>query len=306
MRYLNIALQAAALGFLVAASAQLAQAGELAAAPTPAESFTSGTLHVDRYGSGAQSVILIPGLNCGPWVWYGTIAHLEPSYTVYAITLPGFDGQPSTDKRPLFETVSNDFWKLLDDRHITSPVVVGHSLGGTLAIYLAEQHPERLKSIVALDGLPVFPTTVTMTPEQRSASAQKVAALYAALSPEQLLAGSIAYMRSATMDPALVQPAAALEAKSDPKATAAWVEEDMSNDWRPELAKISIPMLEVMPYEPSPKNPYTQGQTLSFYQMILAGAPNAKVVAIAPSRHFAMLDQPERFYALLDAFLTAP
>jgi pimeloyl-ACP methyl ester carboxylesterase len=61
-----------------------------------------------------------------------------------------------------------------------------------------------------------------------------------------------------------------------------------------------------MPYAPSPNNPYTQDQTLSFYQTILAGAPKAKVVAIAPSRHFAMLDQPEKFYALLDAFLTTP
>ncbi len=36
---------------------------------------------------------------------------------------------------------------------------------------------------------------------------------------------------------------------------------------------------------------------------LLAGAPKLQVVSVSPARHFAMLDQPDRVFALIDAFL---
>ncbi len=87
-------------------------------------------------------MILIPGLASGPWSWYGTIAHFQPQYTIYSLTLPGFDGRPATTKTPLFDTFASDFTALLDQRKIDKPIVMGHSLGGTLAIMLGEQDAE--------------------------------------------------------------------------------------------------------------------------------------------------------------------
>jgi pimeloyl-ACP methyl ester carboxylesterase len=152
-----------ALAFLLAlATFAPAAASPFGTAPVKVDSFNAGTLHVDTYGHGPKNIVLIPGLASGPWAWFGTIDYLTAGdgvdkYTIYALTLPGFDGLPATKKTPLFDTFSSDFWALLDAKKIAKPVVIGHSLGGTLAISLAEQHPERLAGIVAVDGLPVFP-----------------------------------------------------------------------------------------------------------------------------------------------------
>ena len=121
----------------------------------------------------------IPGLACGSWEWYGTIARFAPKYNVYVITLPGFDGRPTTNERPLFTTFARDFWELLAAHKITNPVVVGHSLGGTLAIALAEEHPQRLSAIIAADGLPIFPTLADATAQQREAMANTMASMSA-------------------------------------------------------------------------------------------------------------------------------
>lgn len=297
---LTLALSFAALSTAIAST--------LAEAPTPVASFDAGTLHVDKYGSGSRALILIPGLGSGPWAWYGTIARFAPQYTIYAITLPGFDGQPATTKGTLFSTFASDFWAMLDAQKIAKPIVIGHSIGGTLAIALGEQHPDRLGGIVSVDGLPVFPMLAQATAEQRAAAGAKLVAMYGTMTADQELAGEVRYMGSVgTIDAALVTPAAQLEAKSDPKAIGAWAREDLSSDLRPQLAKLTVPFLEVMPYNPADAKPpmnYTQEQTLAFYQSLLAGAPQAKVVAIAPSRHFAMLDQPGQFYAILSAFLS--
>jgi len=287
-----------------------ANAAPLAAAPAVTESFNVGTLHVDRYGTGKQAMILIPGLGSGPWSWYGTIAHFEPQYTVYALTLPGFDGRPATTKTPLFGTFASDFNALLDQRKIDKPIVMGHSLGGTLAIMLGEQESNRLKAIVAVDGLPVYPLMANMTPEQRKAGGAQAAAPIASSDPATTLAYEKRFMSTfGTIDSALVDPTATLEAKSDPKAVAAWFQEDITSDLRPDLAKITIPLLEIMPYyAPDHTHPplqYTQAETLAFYQSLLAGAPQAKVVPIPDARHFAMLDQPAAFYAAVEKFVAS-
>jgi pimeloyl-ACP methyl ester carboxylesterase len=302
------ALRAAASSLVFAGAALVpAVAATLPPAPASTGSFDAGMLHVDTYGSGPQSLVFIPGLGSGPWSWYGTIAHFAPHYTVYALTLAGFDGRPPALQRPLFGAFATDFWQMLGDHHIDKPVVIGHSLGGTLALVLAEQHPERLRAIVALDGLPVFPAVASKTPAERSAMAAKAAAGYATLDAAKTLAYETNFMRAiGTREASLVDPAAALEAKSDNAAVAAWLQEDLTSDYRPELSKITIPALEIMPYDPvsaAQMGNFTQAQGIAFYQALLA--PNVKVEAIAPARHFAMLDRPDALNALLAQFLAS-
>jgi pimeloyl-ACP methyl ester carboxylesterase len=299
-----------ALVFLLAlASVAPASASPFGTAPVKVDSFDSGTLHVDTYGHGPKSIILIPGLASGPWVWYGTIDYLTAGsgadkYTIYALTLPGFDGQPATKKTPLVDTFSADFWALLDAKKIVKPVIVGHSLGGTLAIALAEQHPERIAGIVAVDGLPVFPMLASATADKRQDMATQMSSMYASMNTAQVLAAEKKYMASVgTNKPELVDPTAQLMAKSDPKAVGAWAQADIQDDLRPGLVKVTIPFVEIMPFDPTPPQQYTQDQLQQFYQHLIIDAPKATVVAIGPSKHFAMLDQPDAFYADLTRFL---
>ena len=282
-------------------------AATLPPAPTPSASFDSGMLHVDKYGSGPQNVILIPGLGSGPWSWYGTIGHFSKYFTVYAVTVAGFDGTPPPAQTPTFEAFANDFWQMLSTHDVASPVVVGHSLGGTLAIYLAEQHPERLRAIVAADGLPIFPLMAQMSTQDRTTRAMAIAQQYATLTPAQALDYETKYMQNiGTLDPQLVAPTAKLEASSDPKTVAAWLQADLIADLRPGLSKITIPVLEIMPYDPQmgSKAGFTQDQGVAFYTSLLKGAPQATVVAIGPSRHFVMLDRPEAFYTNVHQFIS--
>lgn len=266
------------------------------AAIARAESFDVGTLHVDTYGHGGSAVVLVPGLASGAWAWRGTVEKFQGAHTIYVLTLPGFDGRPATTQTPLFATFERDFWTLLESRKIARPVVVGHSLGGTLAIALAEQHPERLRAIVAVDGLPVFPAVAQMTPAQRESAAANLSASIANETPDAFAAYELRFMQTiGTLDAQRASQLATLEAKSDPRAVAAWTAEDLTTDLRPQLAHITIPFVEIMPY--AAPSPYTQAQTQAFYESLLAGAPTVRVEPITPARHFAMFDRADDFYA---------
>lgn len=277
--------------------------------PKPAESFEAGMLHVDKFGAGGQTLVLIPGLAGGAWVWYDTIAHFSPTATLYVITLPGFDGHPATDEKDLIAGFTRDAWAMLAARKIERPVVIGHSLGGTLAIRLAEEHPQRLAGVVAVDGLPVFPMLAGAAAQQREAMAAQIAGVYASYSKDAALAAQRDFMSAmGTNKSELVEPVARLQARSDPKAMGAWLREILTTDLRPNLAKATVPILEIMPHDPADANrppATTQEQKLALYKSLLADAPKATVVAVAPARHFVMLDQPELFYKAVEQFLSS-
>jgi pimeloyl-ACP methyl ester carboxylesterase len=102
--------------------------------------------------------------------------------------------------------------------------------------------------------------------------------------------------------------AAALAATSDPPTTAQWLREDVIADLRPELAKITVPLLEIVPFNApdlaGASLSFTEEQKVGYYRTLLSGAPNVQVVSVSPARHFAMLDQPDKVFAIVDAFLT--
>jgi len=300
-------LRAVAASLAISLVPLTAAAAELPAVPTPDASFESGSLHVDRFGHG-DAIVLLPGLTVGTWEWADTIRHLAPAHTVYAVSFPGFDGRPAA-AAPLFDRVTGDFWAFLDRQHVARPVLIGHSLGGTLAILLGEQHPERLHAIVAIDGLPVFPGLDTLTAEQRAAAVDKAAATVATETHAQLLEYEQGYMRAAggVIDPDLAAAAAELSARSEPAAVAQWMREDFSADLRPALPKVTVPLLEIVPYNApdlaSAPFQYTEEQKVQYYRALLAGAPQLAVVSISPARHFVMLDQPQRVFGAIDAFL---
>jgi pimeloyl-ACP methyl ester carboxylesterase len=306
---MNVSLYRAALASLalLLAAPLPAAAAALPALPAADAQFDAGSLHVLRFGHG-DPVVLLPGLTTGPWEWAGLVRHLAPSHTVYAVALPGFDGRPAATA-PLFARVTGDFWAMLDAQKIARPVVIGHSLGGTLAILLGEQHPERLRGIVALDGLPIFPGMERATADQRATIAAQQSAQVAGATHDQMLTYEKQYMHTAggILDADAGDQFAALEANSDPAATAEWLREDLASDTRADLAKITVPLLEVAPYNaPDLTNSpvqYTEDQKVAYYRTLLSGAPKLQVVSVSPARHFAMYDQPDKVNALVDAFL---
>lgn len=290
---------------LLSASLAPASASPITALPKAQASYASGSLHVDEYGTaGKPNLILLPGLTCGPWEFGNEIAALGHDYHIYALTLPGFDGQPAIAK-PLFETVNADFWTLLADRKIEKPVVVGHSLGGTMAAFLATHHPERLRAIVAIDGLPVFPGTETQSQAERQSGATRMAAMVANTPKAQyetvLKTYTMPYLVTAKTD---VDADAALEARSEPAAAAEWIKEDLLLDLRPELTKASVPYLLIAPYDASFEKSFSTAEAKrAYYASLVSNAPTAKTVVIENSRHFIMNDRPQALDGAIKQFL---
>ena len=207
-------------------------------------------LKVERHGNHGRPVILIPGLAGGPWVWQETIASLEKGHVVYAVTLAGFDGTPvPADGGNLFDRADTCLLQLIRRQKIDQPVLVGHSLGGTLALRFAGEHSELISGVVAVDGLPLFPGMDRVDAEQRIAMAAGMRKQMESATPEQFKTQQLDYMQKiGVIDPALAARYAPFNARSDIKATAEYMAEDLAADGRPGLKHANVPILEISPY----------------------------------------------------------
>ncbi|UPG89781.1 alpha/beta hydrolase [Luteibacter aegosomaticola] len=308
----RLALRAAAL-LMAAAVASTLHAAPSATSPAgaSAQAVQVGTLKVERHGKAGRPVILIPGLAGGPWVWKETIAELEKSHVVYAVTLAGFDGTPapSADGNWM-DRADASLAQFITQNHLEKPVLVGHSLGGTLALRFAGRHPDLTGAVVAVDGLPIFPGMERVTAEQRAAIAGQLKAKTESATPEEFKAQQLAYMQTVgTLDPATAQRVAPLNARSDQKAVARYMAEDAGADYRPELKAAKAPILEITAFadQDAQMGPVkiTEAQKVAYYTSLLADAPQARVIALAPSRHYVMLDQPAAFGKALNDFIGA-
>ncbi|WP_296949716.1 alpha/beta fold hydrolase [uncultured Massilia sp.] len=295
-----------AAGAAVAAPAADAPApNRYAAAIAPAERFEIDGVLVERHGSRGRPLILVPGLASGSWVWQDTIRAFAADHVLYVLTLPGFDGRPPAGPAP-FAGARAAIEKLVDQRRLDKPVLVGHSLGGILGFALAEERPQALGGLVSIDGLPVFPGTEDSTPQQREQQAAALRARLAGVRPEHFAQQQQGYMRTiGVLDMDKADALAQLTARSDPASVGRYTAEVLALDLRPGLKDIAVPVLVLAPYFDldSQQQNVSQLAKTEYYSALVEGVPNVRVAAIAPARHFAMFDQPEQVNAAIRAFL---
>ena len=280
-------------------------ANRFAASLAPAERFELKGMLVERHGSGAKPLVLIPGLASGAWVWQETVRELGSGYTIYVVTLPGFDGRPALAGDP-FDNAKAALAELIAARKLARPVLVGHSLGATLSIALAEDLPGALGGVVAIDGLPVFPRTEDMPPAQRAAMAEGVRRQMAAAAGPAFAAQQRQYMRTiGLVDMGKADDVARLTSRSDPIAVADYAASVMARDLRPGLANIRVPVLVLAPtYGPDAALTGMSGSDkVAYYRELMTGTSKLDVKPIDNARHFAMLDQPRAVNDALRQFL---
>jgi pimeloyl-ACP methyl ester carboxylesterase len=265
--------------------------------------FEAGALRVETTGAKGPAVILIPGLASGAWAWRDTAPRLAKDHVVYLVTLPGFDGRAPQAGATL-ESLQADLLSLIEKRKLDHPVLVGHSLGGTLSLAFATGHSDRIAGVVAVDGLPVFPGTENAS--DRKAIADGTRAQFGVQTREQFEVGQQMYMRNiGVLSEPLATELAALAARSDIGATADFAAQLMATDLRPKLGAISVPVVEISPFNAPDfaRIGVDEAGKTGYYRMLLNGTPRLEIVSIAPARHFVMFDQPEKFAAALDQAL---
>jgi pimeloyl-ACP methyl ester carboxylesterase len=276
----------------------------LFALPVTAAEFKSDRIVVTVEGSGPD-VVLIPGLTSSPRVWMATVQAM-PGYRYHLVQLRGFAGlAPEGNAQGMVTAQSaEEIARYISDQKLKSPVVVGHSMGGTMAMMIAARHPTEVSKLLVVDMVP-FVGMLFGPPGTTAESIKPVA--------DQVKAGleaSTGDARKARIEQTIAtmmktesQRAFAIRdgIDSDPATGARAMHELITTDLRPELSKIKVPMTVL--YVKPGGVPFTDEQFEAIYKLSYASVPQAKLTRIPDSYHFIMQDQPQRFQNELKSFL---
>jgi pimeloyl-ACP methyl ester carboxylesterase len=103
-------------------------------------------------GQGA-TVILIHGLSRSLTDWSGVGDSLARDHRVIAFDVRGFGSSTRVSTRAqLGREMANDVIKLLDLLEIRRAHLVGHSMGASIAAYVAAHYPDRVRSVSLIAG----------------------------------------------------------------------------------------------------------------------------------------------------------
>lgn len=106
--------------------------------------------HWQQTGTGPP-LLLLHGLGGSRFSWRRTVPALARSFTVFTLDLPGHGQAPVFPERDWsLEALAAEILIFLDHQGLEQPVLVGHSLGGTLAILLAGCQPQRFPALILL------------------------------------------------------------------------------------------------------------------------------------------------------------
>lgn len=249
-------------------------------------------------------VILIPGLGSSAATWDTTVKQLSPTHRVHVLQVAGFAGLdpgPNAGDGPMLPGLVAEVSAYA--AKLNQPAVIGHSLGGLVALEAASQEGSNISRVLVVDALPFYgllggpqmtvgafkPQATMMRDQILGLSDQTFAAMQAR--------GAGQFAKSPDKQKLITDWTLA----SDRKVFAKAMYEDSTEDARLVLPKIKAKTTVLYAYDSS--SPYPQANFDGMYKLAYASLPSVTLKRVDGSMHFIMFDQPEAFADHVTEFL---
>ncbi len=259
---------------------------------------------VSVIGNG-QPMILIPGLASSGEVWDSTVKQFcgRDRYECHVLTLAGFAGVTPI-ATPLLPTVVTQLVEYIDTKKLKRPIMVGHSLGGFLALRMAADYPDKFGRLIIIDSLPALGAVQMpdITPEQLKSMAARMLAGMKSQDKALAAEGQKKSISSMVTKPEDVERVLGWGSKSDPNTVFSAMHDLIATDLRQDIARIKSPTLVLgtwIAYKDYAPRSAIEATYKSQYQKL-----NGVVIEVADNaRHFIMYDDPKWMFERMENFL---
>lgn len=254
------------------------------------------SISVKTSGTG-DPILYLPGFATPGEVWNETASQF-PTHAAHIVTYAGFGGIAPVEM-PWYETLKTDLIEYINSTNLSNLTVIGHSMGGNLALDLAANFPDRIQKVVIADALACM--REVMMPGVPAAALG-----YESPYNDQLLAmdatAQSAYLTQMTQNmitkPGDQEMVKTWMANADRKTFVYGYVDLLKLDSRPLLTSIKVPVLLMVAGQPF--GPAALDTMKKQYEAL----ENKTFAFAADSKHYLMLDQPEWFQSELKEFLS--
>ncbi|MCC3216503.1 alpha/beta hydrolase [Chryseobacterium sp. X308] len=252
---------------------------------------------VKKTGKGNQALIFIPGFASSGDVWNDTTVKFEKDFTCYTLTMAGFAGtKPQTDAS--FKDWERGIAAYIKDNKIEKPILIGHSMGGGLALAIAADYPELAGKIIIVDTLPCLAalSDPSFTSKENNDCSPAIAQL-TAMNDEQFRKMQAQAMPRLLADTSMQETVINWSMKSDRKTFAKMYCDFYNTDLREKIKNIQCPSLILLESYFVTLKPTIENQ----YKNL----KNANMQYASKGLHFIMYDDKDWYFNQLTHFLSA-
>lgn len=246
-------------------------------------------------GKGKKSIIFIPGFASSGEVWNETKSNYEKDFTCYTLTMAGFaDVKPQGNAT--FKNWETSIANYIKENKIEKPILIGHSMGGGLALAIASDYPDLIKKIVVVDALPCLqaisnPSFISSENPDCSPLANQMNAL----SKEQFYQMQKNFISSLVAETSKQELIISWSVNSDRKTFAEMYCDFTNTDLRQKIENIKCPTLILLEDSFKTIKPAIEEQ----YKNL----KNANLQYATKGLHFIMYDDKEWYINQLNNFL---
>ena len=242
------------------------------------------TLRYIDTGAGEPPLLFVHGWTCNRTHWRDQVPYFANKHRVVAVDLRGHGESDKPDQDYTIEGFVEDVAWLIGELGLERPVVVGHSMGGVIALNLARQHPKLVSAIVMVDS-PICPLPEDIRPQ--------VAELFAGLQTPTYAAVAADFVRALMFDentPPPLAEAIAANMGAPQRVTLTALVSTLAADHQ-ETGTIPVPSLFI--------RATTQ---LASEDQLRQRYPGLGVITV-PAAHFVQMEQPAATNTIITDFL---
>ena len=258
--------------------------------------FGQEAFKVEKSGKGTP-VVYLPGFTTPGNVWDETIKNVKGTHENHVFTYAGFDGVAPIGT-PWYEPLKDQIIDYIKEQKLTNMTVIGHSMGGNLAIDIAAALPDQITNLILIESIPCM--REVMMPGV-PASALTYDSPY---NQQMINMSDEAFLQTATQ---MAQNMTNREDKmeviknyilnSDRETYVYGYTDLLKLDLRDKLSELKTKNLILGASFP------TKEMVLTTYESQYQNLKNKEIFIAEDSKHFIMFDQPEWMYGKINEFL---
>ena len=259
-----------------------------------------GDTFVSYLDDGAgDALVLLHGIPTWSYLWTPVLGPLTRCARVLAPDLPGFgfsDKRDTFDRSIACQAELVDAW--MERIGVPSAAVIGHDIGGGVALRLATLFPARVRKLCLINTVcyDSWPIELMLQFGHPGADRQLSAAMAARLL-RQALKGGFARRPPAVLLDGLLAPYSTEVGKLSLIRSASALNTNLTTEITSLLPRIRIPTL-ILWGEDDVFQPIAYGERLAW------DIPGSQFVRLGGARHFAMIDRPRAVADRLSTFVT--
>ena len=292
--------------FTAPVMAQERPAARSDAASAPDEAFDSDRIHMEVTGrEGGPDIILIPGLASTSAVWAKLVPALEGRYRLHLVNVRGFGEYPAQGnaRGHLTTEISAEIKRYIREAGLNRPAIIGHSMGGQLALRVAADEGEGISKVMVMDSSPFFPSLIN-----RGATKADVEPLARLVFQGVMMLGD-EMLRSTAAQSGIDLGAGGDHLFNslgwqggDRRVLAQGLYEVLTNDLRYRLPDITAPVTVVYGWSDKAENPRAQVDSAFRYGYMNLRRP-ARFERMNGAEHMVMIDTPKQLEQAVRRFL---